>query len=422
MGSIEYKESIYNLLETVDKKNYIFNAFAHSIIEVYESEKEKILKILKNENVEDMDDYKSALIDEGFMIDSRIDEKKLIEFFYLKNYFNTENLKLTLIPTMMCNLSCPYCFESEKSMKWDRERVNTIKKFINIIMVKKKNVHLSLFGGEPLLEFKKVEEVLKEINKSVDKYDINFSSSITTNGVLLTTDIINKLVDQYSCDGFQLTIDGNKETNNALRTNSLKLNTYDIIVSNFIKLIRKNTENNLSVILRVNLFNNSLEDIESLLNEFKDEDKKKFSIYFRPIYNTDRFNHTNSNTADIKPFYELAISKGFKMTKSFKLFSYCEGDLSENNFTVMPDLQLYKCINHLDFEPSNIGKINPDGDYDLKYNNLVKWFSHNPFNDSVCNACDKLPLCWGGCPVKFLKNKERTCYYEKGFEILSFIS
>ena len=41
--------------------------------------------------------------------------------------------------------------------------------------------------------------------------------------------------------------------------------------------------------------------------------------------------------------------------------------------------------------------------------NLVKWISHTIENDEECRNCPYLPVCMGGCPNYWIKNKKKNC-------------
>ena len=61
----------------------------------------------------------------------------------------------------------------------------------------KKSFGIIWFGGEPLLAFQTMRDLNKDILGIVGKHGINYSSSIVTNGHLLTKDIAKTLLDEF---------------------------------------------------------------------------------------------------------------------------------------------------------------------------------------------------------------------------------
>jgi uncharacterized protein len=91
-----------------------------------------------------------------------------------------------------------------------------------------KKIHLFLFGGEPLLNFKLVKRVTTFAEKESQKKDISLSLYIVTNGSLLNKRIL-KYLDAHN---FILTIsiDGHKEIHDRFRVYNNGTGTYDDVL------------------------------------------------------------------------------------------------------------------------------------------------------------------------------------------------
>ena len=153
---------------------------------------------------------------------------------------NLKNVKdLTLELTQNCNLRCKYCTYSGlyKSRRPHQPQIIThqtaqkaIKFFFNYIdsplRTRKDFVNISFFGGEPVLEIESLLNSIKyakEINNG--KHKLRFL--MTTNGLLLTEEIIAELIKEnffidFSIDGpeeehdlFRVTASGNGSFKNA---------------------------------------------------------------------------------------------------------------------------------------------------------------------------------------------------------------
>lgn len=97
---------------------------------------------------------------------------------------------VALILTHSCNLNCIYCFEkhkSSKSMSLDTA-INIIEDEIKKVSedIKTDYVKFDLFGGEPLLKFDLIKNLVEYAVSR--KYDTEYFFSVTTNGTLLTDD------------------------------------------------------------------------------------------------------------------------------------------------------------------------------------------------------------------------------------------
>ena len=166
--------------------------------------------------------------------------------------YQLANLRqLTFEVTDACNLNCKYCAYGEFYNDYD-ERENkmmSVSAAIKIIdylvefwnskqnMSAKRNVYISFYGGEPLMNMPFIESVVEYVESLHCKYR-NFTFSMTTNAVLL-----ERYMDFLVKHDFNLLIslDGN-EYNNSYRVNMTGTPAYPIVISNVDKLCRKNPE------------------------------------------------------------------------------------------------------------------------------------------------------------------------------------
>ncbi len=70
--------------------------------------------------------WQEALRQVNFVIDKNIDEHSLIRFSYFRNLYASESLSLIVLPTLWCNLACPYCFEFKKPVYMKGEVENAL--------------------------------------------------------------------------------------------------------------------------------------------------------------------------------------------------------------------------------------------------------------------------------------------------------
>ena len=137
-----------------------------------------------------------------------------------------------------CNLQCEYCFAGEGEYHGDRALMSLEvgKKALDFLVENsgsRRNLEVDFFGGEPLLNFDVVKELVKygrELEKTNDKH---FRFTLTTNGVLIDDDVIafaNK-----EMDNVVLSVDGRREIHDRMRPFRDGSGSYDKIIDKFKK-------------------------------------------------------------------------------------------------------------------------------------------------------------------------------------------
>ena len=418
-----YKGSIYNNFVSIDNKTYVYNTFSKAFLLIDNENKfEDFIKSYKSNyelNNADNKVMMDILINNGFVVDCEIDELNYVEYIYNKVYFNSDTLNIILVPTLNCNFKCPYCFEEGKrNFKVNKEYFQILKRYSDNNFKFFNHVHISLFGGEPLLKEKDMFDYLEYIYNKKNEYGIEMSTSIVTNGSLVTEEVVEKLK-KYSCKYFQITLDGDESLHNKIRIFEDGKESFKLLIDK-INLVAKLSSDieDFKLTVRINLKNINIEKIEETLLKIDYKYRSNINILFRPIYSTSEFIIKNKNTTnDLKQFYDIAIKLGFKIIKNNFYYKSCEACGDAHEFYITPDLRLWKCINDLDYEDACIGNINDNGQINFDSNKIVKWNqAANCFKDSECIKCSKLPDCYGGCILYNSKNAKRKC---KDFEMAS---
>ena len=139
-----------------------------------------------------------------------------------------------------CNLSCKYCFAGEGEYHGSRGLMDfeTGKKALDFLAAnsgKRRNLEVDFFGGEPLLNWNTVKELVAYGRSIEEKNNKHFRFTLTTNGVLLNDDVI-KFANK-EMDNVVLSLDGRKEVNDRMRPFPGGKGSYDVIVPNFKKFV-----------------------------------------------------------------------------------------------------------------------------------------------------------------------------------------
>ena len=138
-----------------------------------------------------------------------------------------------------CNLACRYCFAEEGEYHGRRALMSleTGKKALDFLIAcsgGRHNLEVDFFGGEPLMNWQVVKELVAYGREQEKIHDKHFRFTLTTNGVLLN-DEVQEFVNR-EMDHVVLSLDGRREVNDKMRPFRNGAGSYDLIVPKFQKL------------------------------------------------------------------------------------------------------------------------------------------------------------------------------------------
>ncbi|MFT4107802.1 MAG: thioether cross-link-forming SCIFF peptide maturase [Lacrimispora sp.] len=137
-----------------------------------------------------------------------------------------------------CNLACRYCFAEEGEYHGRRALMSfeVGKKALDFLIANsgsRKNLEVDFFGGEPLMNWEVVKQLVAYGRSKEAEYNKNFRFTMTTNGVLLNDEIMEFCNREMS--NVVLSLDGRKEVNDKMRPFRNGKGSYDLIVPKFQK-------------------------------------------------------------------------------------------------------------------------------------------------------------------------------------------
>ena len=137
-----------------------------------------------------------------------------------------------------CNLACRYCFAEEGEYHGRRALMSyeTGKAALDFLIANsgnRRNLEVDFFGGEPLMNFQVVKDLVAYGREQEKIHDKHFRFTLTTNGVLLNDDIMEFA--NKEMDNVVLSIDGRKAVNDYMRPFRNQKGSYDLIVPKFQK-------------------------------------------------------------------------------------------------------------------------------------------------------------------------------------------
>ena len=240
----QYKNNGYNIVMDINSGAiHVVDEVSYDMIALYEehdkdaviAEVAKKYPQISSEELEEAYGEIAALEAEGSLFTKDEYEGRVID--YTKRPTVVKALCLHIAHA--CNLSCKYCFAEEglyHGKKAELMPFEVGKQALDFLVANsgsRRNLEVDFFGGEPLLNFDVVKQLVaygRELEKTHDKH---FRFTLTTNGVLLNDDIMEFA--NKEMDNVVLSIDGRKEIHDLMRPFQRGDGSYDIILPKFKK-------------------------------------------------------------------------------------------------------------------------------------------------------------------------------------------
>ncbi len=244
----QFKQNGYNIvLDTCSGSVHVVDEVAYDIISMYKekSEEEIVAEILKK--YRDTPDVNEDEVRECIGDVKELEENKKLftpdvfedMAFEWKN--NSKVIKaLCLHIAHTCNLNCSYCFASQGKYQGDRALMSfeVGKQAFDFLIANsgtRKNLEVDFFGGEPLMNWDVVKQLVNYARSIEKEHNKNFRFTLTTNGVLIDDDVIDFL--NKEMDNVVLSLDGRKEVHDRFRVDYAGNGSYDKILPKFKKLV-----------------------------------------------------------------------------------------------------------------------------------------------------------------------------------------
>lgn len=141
-----------------------------------------------------------------------------------------------------CNLNCSYCFASQGKYHGDRAVMSfeVGKQALDFLVANsgtRRNLEVDFFGGEPLMNFQVVKDLVAYARSIEHDTGKNFRFTLTTNGMLIDDDVIDFA--NRECSNIVLSLDGRKEIHDRFRVDFAGNGSWEKIVPKFQKLVKE---------------------------------------------------------------------------------------------------------------------------------------------------------------------------------------
>lgn len=310
-----------------------------------------------------------------------------------------------------CNLNCEYCFASQGKYHGDRAVMSfeVGKRALDFLIENsgsRRNLEVDFFGGEPLMNFDVVKQLVAYARSIEKEKGKNFRFTLTTNGVLIDDDVIEFANKEMS--NVVLSLDGRKEIHDHYRVDYNGKGSWEKIVPKFQKLV--NAREGKNYYMRGTFTHRNpdfLEDIKTML------DLGFTELSMEPVVcgENDPARLTEEDKEIVMKQYEdlakLMIEKD-KEGKPFTFYHYML-DLKggpciykrisgcgagTEYMAVTPWGDLYPCHQFVGDEKFLLGNIF-DG---VKNDNIrEEFFKCNVYTREECKNCWARLYCSGGC-------------------------
>lgn len=429
-----YKNNGYNIVLDVNSGSvHVVDEVTYDVISMYEdNDADRIVEALKNsydeseirEAIEEVEELKKS-------------EQLFTEDIY-RQYITDFKSRQTVVKAMClhiahdCNLACKYCFAEEGEYHGRRALMSLEvgKKALDFLIENsgnRRNLEVDFFGGEPLMNFDVVKELVAYGRSKEKEYNKNFRFTLTTNGVLLNDEIAEFLNKEMA--NVVLSLDGRQEVNDKMRPFRNGKGSYELIVPKFQNLADSRNQTNYYV--RGTFTRDNLDFSQDVIH-FADLGFKQMSI--EPVVGADDdfYSIREEDLPKIMEEYDkLAVEyiKREKEGRGFNFFHFMI-DLEQGPcvakrlsgcgsgteyLAVTPWGDLYPCHQFVGQEEFLLGNVfdgitKPDICDEFKLCNV--------YAKEKCNNCFAKFYCSGGCAANSYKfHGSITDAYDIGCEM-----
>ena len=236
-----YKNNGYNIVLDVNSGSvHVVDEIVYDMVGLLDEGKseEEILTALKDRYQEE--DIKTALEEcavrkkEQMLFTEDVYEKAIDSFKDRPTVVKA----LCLHIAHDCNLACRYCFAEEGEYHGRRAMMSyeVGKQALDFLIANsgnRKNLEVDFFGGEPLMNWKVVKDLVAYGRSQEKIHNKHFRFTLTTNGVLLNDEIMEFA--NKEMDNVVLSIDGRREVHDFMRPFRKGAGSYDLVVPKFQK-------------------------------------------------------------------------------------------------------------------------------------------------------------------------------------------
>ncbi|MEI7883777.1 MAG: thioether cross-link-forming SCIFF peptide maturase [Clostridia bacterium] len=329
-----------------------------------------------------------------------------------------------------CNLNCHYCFASQGDFGGERKLmpVEVGKQAVDFLLKHSGSrtlCEMDFFGGEPLMAWPMVQEVVLYGEAEADRLGKKFHFTMTTNGVLLTTAVQNFL-NQHEISTV-LSLDGRKEVHDRMRPTWTDAGSYDLILPKYQEFAASRDD----YVIRGTYTHFNLDFAADVLHYFKEGFK---NLSMEPVIGpvSADFSLRPEDFATIEQEYDQLAEAYLELYRSGNEMNFFHFNVDLDHgpclpkrltgcgagveyFALSPEGDLYPCHQFVGREEFKVGTLATG----IERTDLVQQFSEaHIYNKPLCKACWARFFCGGGCHANAEEfNQTLLTPYELGCRI-----
>ena len=227
------------------------------------------------------------LRENGFLVADRDSDHQALDRYFARVTSDSSELHITVLTTLQCNFACDYCFQGDHgdynkfAEKMSLETAVRTAAWVEreLDRVSPEHVTLMFFGGEPLLNLPVMYYLAERLHRAAAARGIDLGISIITNGLLLTAEIVDRLL-PFGLRGVKITLDGDRDTHNRMRPLRGGQGTFDRIVQNI-----QAVADRVAVAIGGNFDESTVDSYPALLDYLKEQEfaDKLVKVNFKPV-------------------------------------------------------------------------------------------------------------------------------------------
>jgi uncharacterized protein len=402
-----------------DHGSYVFSSGRNYLIALKRKYYENLKAIEEN-------DFVSEMCDDQLFLEE-CEQNGLIDHEEERSYALEDHIRhLVLMIAQDCNLNCLYCYgKSGEYQNRGKMSFGLARKAIDYLVDHRGNhhqVYVVFFGGEPFMNVNLIYDLIDYMEDIENAIDIKFGKSITTNGTLLTDEIVHYCEEKRI--SIRISIDGSEKTNDKYRVFKGGAGSYQCIMEKTAALRKKKAVTARATITPYNLDQDQIE--ESLRNEGFCSVGSAFAHEL--FGNEDYMRAYKYLSLGIDKTRKLIDEKKYDMIKLNQIgfFGYLlnihqskEADFGcgagRKMIAVNINGDIYPCQRFVGVEEHKLGNIYAD---ELNQRDFLdKTYIHSS-QRAKCKKCWIRKLCLGTCPHnnyvntgKVTENSEFTCVF-----------
>lgn len=340
------------------------------------------------------------LCSKGLLVSKAVNELDLLRLRDQTARFSDRKLGVTVLPTLACNLSCRYCFESgvqaaghSKTMTRDHEEEAV--RHVAMSARGKRALEMSWFGGEPLLTAQTIARISARLIPACDQAGVKYSAVLVTNGMLLNRNAV-RLLRKCRLRFIQVTVDVPASE----KRDRQGRETVGQVLDNLSLAARR-----LPVYLRVNIVRDDKAGFDALYEQMLQRELHRHlqSFFFAYVFNPECGARNGRFAAMTYPAYARIAARERRKARELGLPVHADfrptqvGCIATERFSMVigPDGRLFKCTEDVGMAERAYGSIKPGSP--VKLANLVPWLVYDGLQDPRCIECPILGECSGGC-------------------------